>query len=756
MPKSRAIKMTVFCGPSGSGKSSLAMDTIYAEGQRRYVESLSSYARQFVGQMQKPKLEHIEGLSPAVAIEQKHLGHTPRSTVGTVTEIYDYMRILMARFGQPYCPDCDVPVGTQSADEIIEKIMALPTGTRIYLMAPVEVHVGEKYETLWEDLRRGGFARVRLDDETMSLDDVPEIDRRRKHKVEVVIDRATVRPDARSRLADSVESALSFGQGVMHVAHYEADLPENEWRVDVHSQHFACDQCGRSFEPLSPHNFSFNSTLGWCPECEGLGVQTGANPAELLKDPKLTLAQGAVSVWPDVSVPLFHEMLDALSKATGCPTDVPFDQLGSTHRRLVLYGTGERRFKVSLGHGRHLHFQYKGLYNALEEASRVSPALRSRLETFVGEMECSVCCGSRLRDDAAAVRLRGKTIDELCRMPLSKLHAEFDAWKPDSTERKIAGEVHREVLNRLTFLIEVGLEYLSLHRPAGTLSGGEAQRIRLAAQVGSGLCGVLYVLDEPTIGLHPRDNTRLIKALRRLRDLGNTLLVVEHDREVVEHADRLLDFGPKAGRFGGQVVAQGTPEQLKKRRNSVTGPYLSGKKAIPVPTNRRIVPPKKKSVGPPIPPGGGWLTVVGARHNNLQNLDVAFPLGAFSVVTGTSGSGKSSLVNDVLYKALARDAPPRVERPGRIRPDRRPGVRQQGDPRRPATVGSDAHVEPGHLHRRIRPDPPVVRPDAASEAPRLFAAAVQLQRSRRAVRKVRRERTAQDRDALPAGRLGRM
>ena len=647
-------KMTVFCGPSGSGKSSLAMDTIYAEGQRRYVESLSSYARQFVGQMQKPKLEHIEGLSPAVAIEQKHLGHTPRSTVGTVTEIYDYMRILMARFGQPYCPDCDVPVGTQSADEIIEKIMALPTGTRVYLTAPVEVHVGEKYETLWEDLRRGGFARVRLDGKTLSLDEVPEIDRRRKHRVEVVIDRATVRPDARSRMADSIESALSFGQGVMHVAHYDADLPEDDWRVDVHSQHFACDQCGRSFEPLSPHHFSFNSTLGWCPECEGLGVQTGANPAELLKDPKLTLAQGAVSVWPNVSVPLFHKMLGALSKATGVPQDVPFDQLGSTHRRLVLYGTGERRFKVSLEHGRHLTFQYKGLYNALEEASRVSPALRTRLETFVGEMECSVCCGSRLRDDAAAVRLRGKTIDELCRMPLSKLHAEFDSWKPDSSERKIAGEVHREVLNRLTFLIEVGLEYLSLHRPAGTLSGGEAQRIRLAAQVGSGLCGVLYVLDEPTIGLHPRDNTRLIKALRRLRDLGNTLLVVEHDREVVEHADRLLDFGPKAGRFGGQVVAQGTPEQLKKRRNSVTGPYLSGKKAIPVPTNRRIAVPKKKSDIPPMSPGGGWLTVVGARHNNLQNIDVAFPLGAFSVVTGTSGSGKSSLVNDVLYKALAR------------------------------------------------------------------------------------------------------
>ncbi len=645
-------RMTVFCGPSGSGKSSLAMDTIYAEGQRRYVESLSSYARQFVGQMQKPKLEHIEGLSPAVAIEQKHLGHTPRSTVGTVTEIYDYLRILMARFGQPHCPDCDVPVGTQSSDEIIEKIMALPSGTRIYVMAPVEVHVGEKYETLWEDLRRSGFARVRLDGRTTPLDAVPEIDRRRKHDVAVVIDRATVRPDARSRLADSVESALSFGQGVMHVAHYDAERPEEEWRVDVHSQHFACESCGRSFEPLSPHHFSFNSALGWCPACEGLGVQTGANPAELLKDAKLTLAQGAVSVWPSVSVPLFEKMLDALAKGTGVAADVPFDQLGSTHRRMVLYGTGERRFKVALGKGRFLQFQYKGLYNALEEASRVSPALRSRLESFVGEMECSVCCGSRLRDDSAAVRLRGKTIDELCRMPLSKLHAEFDAWKPDSTERKIAGEVHREVHNRLTFLIEVGLEYLSLHRPAGTLSGGEAQRIRLAAQVGSGLCGVLYVLDEPTIGLHPRDNARLIRALKRLRDLGNTLLVVEHDREVVAHADCLLDFGPKAGRFGGQVVAQGTPEQLRRRRNSVTGPYLSGKKAIPVPTNRRMMRPKKSAE--PMPPGGGWLTVVGARHNNLKNLDVAFPLGAFTVVTGTSGSGKSSLVNDVLYKALAK------------------------------------------------------------------------------------------------------
>jgi excinuclease ABC subunit A len=744
-------QITVCCGPSGSGKTSLAMDTIYAEGQRRYVESLSAYARQFVGQMPKPRLDHIEGLSPAIAIQQKHSGQTPRSTVGTVTEVYDYLRILMARLGEPYCPDCNVPIGTQSADEVIGKIMDHPEGTRLYLMAPLSIEVGDQYETLWDEIRGQGYARVRIDGQTYSVDNPPKIDRRRKHAVEVVIDRTVVRGDARSRIADSVENALALGKGVLAVAYPQEGVPEPDWQVETHSQHFACDRCGRSFEPLSPHHFSFNSALGWCPSCEGLGVQTGANPAALLRDPKLTLAQGALALWPDVRSRLFLPMVEALGRGLGVPIDVPFEQLGARHRRLVMHGAGERWFDVLAGRianpsgndadskdglairpakkrthdlsppagpGAHagpvaFRFQYKGLYPALEEASRLSQGLRTRLEYLVDEVECAACCGSRLRDDAAAVRLRGRTIDEICRLPLTKLLEEFRSWEMTSTERKIAGELVREIRNRVQFLVDVGLEYLTLARPAPTLSGGEAQRIRLAAQVGSGLCGVLYVLDEPTIGLHPRDNRRLLDALRKLCDLGNTLLVVEHDREVVRNADQLLDFGPAAGRQGGQIVARGTPEEVARSRGSVTGPYLSGQKSIPVPANRRMPslaslsrsarskaratvgnalrgvprasnkpspPPRNATEGVPYrgrakrggktaeplwqdigtltacvsPPGGGWLEILGARHNNLKSIDVAIPLGSFTVITGPSGSGKSSLVEDVLYNALSR------------------------------------------------------------------------------------------------------
>ncbi len=709
-------RLTVCCGPSGSGKSSLAMDTIYAEGQRRYVESLSAYARQFVGQMQKPKLEHIEGLSPAIAIEQKHSSHTPRSTVGTVTEIYDYLRILMARLGEPYCPVCDVPIGTQSADEVIDKVMAHPQGTRLFLMAPLEVQVGEHYETLWEEMRAAGYARVRVDGRTFPLDDPPKIDRRRKHEVQVVIDRVTIRAGARSRIADSVENALAVGRGVLHLVMVSNSVLESQWPLEIHSQHFACDRCGRSFERLGPHNFSFNSSLGWCPACEGLGVQTGANPAILLRDPQATLSEGAVALWPNANNRLFARMLEAFSQVTGIPTNVPFDQLGARHRRLIMQGTGEQWFDVHIllpneseardeggprrssrkrptGKGSTdphspekeaptssrpaFRFQYKGLYPALEEASRASPGFRSGLEHLVDEVECSVCNGSRLRDDAASVRLRGHTIDEVARMPLGRLLEQFRNWKLNATERKIAGEVAREIRSRLQFLVDVGLDYLTLARAAPTLSGGEAQRIRLAAQVGSGLCGVLYVLDEPTIGLHPRDNRRLLEALYRLRDLGNTLLVVEHDREVVQSADHLLDFGPRAGNEGGRIVARGTPEQVAARRGSVTGPYLSGARAIPVPTNRRmpssrlplaggsgtgtIAGPQKPTNRSPsrrlsatVPPGGGWLEILGARHNNLKDIDVQIPLGTLTVVTGTSGSGKSSLVEDILYNALAR------------------------------------------------------------------------------------------------------
>jgi excinuclease ABC subunit A len=692
-------EFTVCCGPSGSGKSSLAMDTIYAEGQRRYVESLSSYARQFVGQLQKPRVESIEGLSPAIAIEQRTTGHSPRSTVGTVTEIYDYFRILMSRLGKMYCPECDLPVGTQSVDEVIDAILAEPEGTKLYLMAPVEIATGLKYEELWQTLKTSGFVRARIDNQTFELDSPPTVDRRRKHKIEVIVDRVTVRRDARGRLAESIESALSLGHGVMHTAVVDSNVPENRWETRVYSQHRVCSQCGRSFEVLSPHHFSFNNSLGWCGACEGLGTEVGANPASLMRSTQLTLAEGAVLAWPGVKQPLFAAMLSALSAHTGLPIDVPFENLSPRHRRIVMYGTGEEWIKVpqkAAASGRatnsradvpSFQFQYKGLYPALEEASRVSPRLRAALDHLVDEIECSQCGGSRLRDDASAVRFQERTIGEYCRLPLGRLIDEVQSWNLTASEKKVAGELVREISNRLKFLNEVGLEYLTIGRSAPTLSGGESQRIRLASQVGSGLCGVLYVLDEPTIGLHPRDNTRLINALHRLRDLGNTLLVVEHDREVVESADGLLDFGPAAGRLGGEVVARGTPQQVAKQRGSVTGPYLSGKKAIPVPTNRRIADlgfatgdskstKRTKSKSAVRNPNSEFpkLIVRGARHNNLKNITVEIPLGTLTAVTGVSGSGKSSLVEDVLYNQLAKTLHRASTNPGAC--DRIVGIEQ--------------------------------------------------------------------------------
>jgi excinuclease ABC subunit A len=666
-------QMTVFCGPSGSGKSSLAMDTIYAEGQRRYVESLGSYARQFVGQLQKPAVEHVEGLSPAIAIEQRTVGHTPRSTVGTVTEIYDYFRVLMARLGTPHCPDCETPIGTQTSDDVTDKLLTEPEGTKLQLMAPIELGAADSYADLFSDLLKTGYRRVWVDGQTYELEDAPKIDRRRKHDVAVVVDRVTIQMQGRPRIAEAVEAALGLGRGVMFAVYPDPNKPEGKWAVRVHSQHLTCESCGRSFEPLTPHNFSFNSSLGWCGACEGLGTQTGANPAALLRDEELTLAQGAVLLWPSLNNDLARAMLEALAKHTDIPLDTPYRKLTARQRRTLLYGTKDDWISVEATTSKNgpnvpaLKFQFKGLYPALEEASKLSPHLRTTLEHLVDEIECSECGGSRLRDDASAVQFRKLTIEQVVRTPLGELVETLGEWELDKRESKIAGEIVREIHNRLTFLVDVGLEYLTLGRKAPSLSGGESQRIRLASQVGSGLVGVLYVLDEPTIGLHPRDNTRLIKALHKLRDLGNTLLVVEHDKDVVASADKILDFGPGAGRNGGQIVAEGTPAAVSKKRGSVTGPYLSGKKAIPVPTNRRIAEcglrnadlsadSSAKSQSAIRNPKSAIPTVrvVGARHNNLKNITVDFPLGTLTAVTGVSGSGKSSLVNEILYNQLAR------------------------------------------------------------------------------------------------------
>jgi len=573
-------RMTVCCGPSGSGKSSLALDTIYAEGQRRYIESLSAYARQFLGQMQKPKVDHVSGLSPAISIEQKTASKSPRSTVGTVTEIYDYLRILYARLGQPYCPACNLPIGTQTTDQIIDKVAGLPEGTKFYVMAPVERRGQEKYDALWEEIRRAGFVRVRIDGRSYTIDEPPTIDHRRKHVVQVIVDRLVARPGQRGRIADAIEAALELGRGVLHIAHVDDQREEPEWRVDHFSLHFACDRCGRSFEPLNPHNFSFNSPLGWCPTCEGLGVQKGASPALLIRDPRRSLRDGALAAWPPLTADNpFTRFAEALARQIGFSLDMPLEQLSPAQQRALLHGTGEAWIPLERttpqtaerGAPSGVRFQYKGLFPAIDEASRVSFVYRNKLDHLVSEVPCSTCGGSRLRDDAAAYRYGGYTIGQMGDLPLGQTLSFFTTAKLTKSQQQVAGEVVREINNRLQFLVDVGLDYLTLARPTPTLSGGESQRIRLASQIGSGLTGVLYVLDEPTIGLHPRDNRRLLRALTHLRDLGNTLVLVEHDREVIRAADYLLDFGPGAGDRGGEITAQGPPKQVMRSNSSLTG-----------------------------------------------------------------------------------------------------------------------------------------------------------------------------------------
>jgi len=631
-------QMSVFCGPSGSGKTSLAMDTLYAEGQRRYVESLSSYARQFLGQMPKPRVESIQGLSPAIAIEQKTVGSTPRSTVGTVTEVYDYLRILFARMGEMYCPKCHVPAVQQTTDQIVGSVMKLGASAKLLLLAPMEVDRATPFTKVWDRLRANGFARVRVDGTTYPLDDVPEIDHRQAHNVAVVVDRISVDSRQRSRIADSIEAALDLGKGIIHVAVADGTKDEPQWIQHRYSLHLSCSTCQRSFERQTPQKFSFNSPLGWCHACEGLGTEFGANQAMLVTSPERSLLDGAIGAWPDpkTNAP-FRMMLEAISTTFDLPLDQPWYLLSPPQQRLVLYGddnswievasasgerqpsgtsdvaetrnkrqTGKRKGagtpSVDLDSGARsesqsaerltygpFRFKYKGLYPAIEAASRLSFSHRKSLIEMAGERDCTMCHGGRLEAEASAMRLRNLTLPQLCRMPLSQSLAFLLELKLSKDEKKIAGDLLNEATHRLNFLVEVGLEYLTLDRSMPTLSGGESQRIRLAGQAGRSLTGVLYVLDEPTIGLHPRDNGRLLIALKRLRDLGNTVLLVEHDREVLEAADRLYDFGPGAGRLGGTVVAQGTPAELKKNKASMTGAYLGGTRCIPVPTVRRMV-----------------------------------------------------------------------------------------------------------------------------------------------------------------------
>jgi len=649
--------MTVCCGPSGSGKTSLAFDTLYAEGQRRYVESLSPYARQFVGQVPKPVFEKIEGLSPAVAIEQRSTGSTPRSTVGTLTEMYDYFRVLAARLGLMHCPDCNTPVGAQSVDQTVERLLEHDPETRLLLLAPTELRVGQSPEAFFAGLKAAGFTRVRIDGRTLRLDENPALDRKRKSRIEIVIDRVTANPAERSRLSQSVEAAFDAGNGTMLVARAVDGADEPDWPVEVHSRKLACPSCGRGFKPLEPRQFSFNSPLGWCPSCDGLGTRTGVEHGSLVRDASLSLGEGALDLWPSLdrkdSGAISRAMLEALCKATGLPIDVPLAELSGLQQRVLFEGTGEKWIEVARPP---FSFQFKGLENACEEAARLVVALRGKVDAVMGEVPCSECGGSRLADVASAVTLWGRGLDVWCRMPLGKLQKELAAVALSDAEKKIAGDLLRELESRVNFLVDVGLEYLDMDRPAGSLSGGELQRIRLAAQVGSGLTGVLYVLDEPTIGLHPRDTHKLIRALGKLRDLGNTLVVVEHDRDVVNAADHALDFGPGSGREGGTIVAHAAPKKLESAKQSVTGPYLRKRRACDAVMERKAKHGRREPQG--------WLEIRGIRHRTLKNIDARFPLGVFTAVTGPSGSGKTSLVLEVLWRALARRLHAAREQPG--------------------------------------------------------------------------------------------
>ncbi|MBQ3724134.1 MAG: excinuclease ABC subunit UvrA [Oscillospiraceae bacterium] len=634
-------KMVVLTGLSGSGKSSLAFDTIYAEGQRRYVESLSSYARMFLGQMDKPDVDYIEGLSPAISIDQKTTSKNPRSTVGTVTEIYDYMRLLWARVGVPHCPKCGKEIRQQTIDQIIDQIMALGDGTRLQIMAPVIRGRKGEHAKVLENARRSGYVRVRVDGNLYDLSEEIPMEKNVKHTVEVVVDRLILRPDIQQRLTDSVETASALSGGLVTV-----NLVQQGEDIRF-SQNYACDDCGISIEELAPRMFSFNNPFGACPTCTGLGMQLKADPALIVPDESLSILDGAIAAsgWQSIRSDGISRMyFDALARKYAFSLSTPWERLSDRVKDVILYGTGGEKLTLEYDQPRGkgvLHQAFEGIVHNLERRYREtqSDASKREIEEFMAECPCPACQGRRLKPEALAVTVGGKSIHDATALSVTDEVAFFNDLTLTGNQELIAAQILKEIRARLNFLQSVGLGYLTLHRSSGTLSGGESQRIRLATQIGSGLMGVLYILDEPSIGLHQRDNDKLLATLRRLRDLGNTLIVVEHDEDTMRAADYLIDIGPGAGSHGGTVVAAGTPEEVMANPNSLTGQYLSGKRRIEVPPHRRIG-------------NGKWLTVRGARENNLQNVDVSIPLGTFTCVTGVSGSGKSSLVNEILYKKL--------------------------------------------------------------------------------------------------------
>ncbi len=645
LPRERLVVIT---GLSGSGKSSLAFDTIYAEGQRRYVESLSAYARQFLGLMEKPDVDGIEGLSPAISIEQKTVSRNPRSTVGTVTEVYDYLRLLWARVGIPHCPTCGDPVLRQSATQIVERLLAFDAGTRIEILAPLVRGRKGEFRELFEKARRDGFVRARVDGETVELSDPPALNRYENHDISIVVDRLKVDPDDRARLADSIETALRTAEGVVEVVEH---VRRAQPAIHVFSERYACASCGTSLPELEPRQFSFNSPYGACPDCDGLGTQKEVNPQLLLGDHSITILEGVVLPWGQPSGHLRHSVLPGLAEAYEFKLSTPWGKLRDDVQEAILYGSGSMkiRFPYQSGSGKlkgHYEDVWEGVVASIQRryAQTKSANVRAQLEDYMSTLPCASCGGSRLRAESRAVTVAGRSLGDVVELPIQDALHFVDDLEPGAPElpAEIAGPILKEVGERLRFLTDVGLGYLSLGRSAGTLSGGEAQRIRLATQIGSRLVGVLYILDEPSIGLHQRDNERLLGTLHALRDLGNTVVVVEHDEDTIRAADWVVDLGPGAGRHGGCVVAEGELERVLQAEASLTGAYLRGDRAIPRPETRRPVDPKR------------LLRVRGATGNNLRGLDVEFPLGTFTAVTGVSGSGKSTLVNETLYTALSR------------------------------------------------------------------------------------------------------
>jgi len=660
-------KLIVFTGLSGSGKSSLAFDTIYAEGQRRYVESLSAYARQFLGQMDKPDVDFIEGLSPAISIDQKSASRNPRSTVGTITEVYDYLRLLFARIGVPHCPQCGRRITRQTPEQIVDRILLLDEGTRFQVLAPVVRGRKGEYEGLLEELAGQGFTRARIDGATVELADssAERLARYEQHTIEVIVDRLVRRAGIERRLTDSLETALRLSEGVAEVEIVKRDsqrqlLTDEDNEILTFSEHLACTHCGLSFEELAPRNFSFNSPYGACATCDGLGTRFQVDPELIVPDDTLSIDDGAVAPWSGFRGEYFKRVLAAVADEEGFDTTVPWKRLKSAHRKVVLHGAGPAqvtvRYKNRYGRKRSYATRYEGVVPWLERrhAEAESDRMRELIEGYMRQVPCPACEGARLRPASLAVRIDGRNIHEIGDLSIREAATTLRGLELSERDRLIAERVLKEVNERLRFLLDVGLDYLSLNRPAGTLAGGEAQRIRLASQIGSGLVGVLYVLDEPSIGLHQRDNRRLIETLNRLRDLGNTVIVVEHDEETIRVADHVVDIGPGAGEHGGGIVVSGTVEELLKAKESITGQYLSGARSIAVPELRRQ-------------PGAAWLAVRGAREHNLRDIDVEIPLGCFVAVTGVSGSGKSTLVNDILYMALMQKVYRSKAVPGRHR-----------------------------------------------------------------------------------------